>query len=107
MRPLRVCLLGGFEVRAGRAAVPIRFPTRKSEALFAYLAAHRGEALRRDWLVELLWGSVPSTQGRHSLRQTLRVIKIAMGPDYAGALTVDANVVSLSARHIRVDLLTF
>ena len=89
---LRVCLLGRLEVHT-RDGWQVRFPTRKGEALFAYLAANKGQPQARDWCVELLWNDVPRSQGLHSLRQTLRTMRVALGPAYSPVLPAGDSIV--------------
>ena len=55
MTSLSMELLGGFEARLGSGA-PVRLPTKKAQALLAYLALRRGRADRRDKLASLLGG---------------------------------------------------
>jgi len=73
---LRLCLLGSFQLEsdAGR----IRLPTRKAEALLAYLAVH-AEAHSREKLAALLWGDFPDEQARASLRNALTMLRKALG----------------------------
>ncbi|MBW7849911.1 MAG: hypothetical protein H3C38_05380 [Rhodospirillales bacterium] len=48
-------LLGPLDIGGG-----IRLPTRKAEALLAFLALPAGRPHRRDALMGLLWGIVPN-----------------------------------------------
>ena len=70
MARLTLTLLGGFRAHLDPGA-PLAFPTRKAQALLAYLAMPPGEAHPRDKLASLLWGSTIETTARTSLRQTL------------------------------------
>jgi DNA-binding SARP family transcriptional activator len=63
-------LLGGFGIRRTNRG-NVRLPTRKAEALLAYLACHPAEKHPRDRLTALLWGDRGDKQARHSLSQTL------------------------------------
>jgi DNA-binding SARP family transcriptional activator/tetratricopeptide (TPR) repeat protein len=76
MERLKVRLFGGVEARVG-VGPPLRLPTRKTLALFAFLAAHLGEPQGRDKLAGLLWGGSSDQQARQSLRQALYWIRRA------------------------------
>jgi DNA-binding SARP family transcriptional activator len=55
MARLSLRLLGGFQARLDLGP-PVALPTRKSQALLAYLALPLGRAHPRDTLAALLWG---------------------------------------------------
>ena len=80
-------LFGSLRILDG-AGVTIRLPTRKSEALLAYLVASQGELASREVLSDLLWPFSGPDQARASLRQEVSVLRKALGPGHA------ANVVS-------------
>jgi len=73
-RPLlSVTLMGGFSLRVGGrvvAALP-----RKARALLAYLAMQDGKPISREAMADLLWTDRGAEQARHSLRQTLLVLR--------------------------------
>ena len=68
MVQLNLTLLGGFRAHLG-AVGSIALPTRKAQALLAYLASPPGSAHSRDKLSSLLWGNAIETTARTSLRQ--------------------------------------
>ena len=71
---LELKLLGGFEARLqGGAALVL--PTRKTQALLAYLALPLGQSHPRDKLATLLWGDMLNPQARGNLRNALSRIK--------------------------------
>jgi DNA-binding SARP family transcriptional activator len=96
-----VRLLGSFSVHPTGKRTPLRFTTRKAVALFAYLATHLHRPQQRDWLIQLLWGNVPASQGRHSLRQTLLTMRSALGA-HASQLVTEGDDVMLRGT-LRVD----
>lgn len=60
----------------GREVTP---KSRKCRAILAYLAVHAGERIRRERLIDLLWGDRFDAQARLSLRQALFEIRRAAG----------------------------
>jgi DNA-binding SARP family transcriptional activator len=68
--PLRIRLLGGFEVWRGEQPVA-GFESQKARALLAYLVCHRGRTFSRDQLAGLLWGESGPEAARHALRQAV------------------------------------
>src|SRR5262245_65456576 len=93
MAPLSLTLLGGFQAWLGLGS-HLALPTRKSQALLAYLALPLGRALPRDTLAALLWGSLRQESARASLRQALFSIRKALG-DADGALRLEGDTLSL------------
>ena len=82
-------------------------PTRKCEALLAYLAMRSDQSHRRDTLAALLWGDVGASQARHSLRQTIWRIKRAFAGHAPTVLITEGELVRLDASAIDVDVKTF
>src|SRR3989440_8833834 len=74
MTQLHLTLLGGFHARLQPGSA-IALPTRKSQALLAYLALPLGRAHPRDKLAALLWGGIREESARASLRQALFVVR--------------------------------
>lgn len=71
---LQIRLLGAFEARLG-SEPPLRFPTRRAEALLAVLAAKPSARHGREQLATLLWPESGEQQARGSLRQTLNLVR--------------------------------
>lgn len=68
-----ISLLGRFELRVcGREVTNI---PRKARALLAYLAMQDGGSVPREAVADLLWTDRGAEQARHSLRQTLLVLR--------------------------------
>ncbi|MFN2224553.1 MAG: AfsR/SARP family transcriptional regulator [Candidatus Promineifilaceae bacterium] len=78
MSELAISLLGPFSVRIGELTLEA-FRSKIAAALLIVLAVE-GRALRREWLVELLWPEMPAGAGRKNLRQTLYELRQAL-PD--------------------------
>lgn len=69
--------------------------------MLGYLALSPTARVSRDQLAAVLW-SVPRTQGRHSLRQEMRHVRRAFGPE-AECLVADRRQVELLRERVSVD----
>jgi DNA-binding SARP family transcriptional activator len=107
MARLHLRLLGGFEVRL-ESGPPVTLPTRKTQALLAYLALAAGSTYPRDKLTALLWGSTPDRRARHSLRQALSALrKVLAAAAAAPEILVEGEHVALDRAAVAVDALDF
>ncbi len=88
--PLRVYLLGAFRLEHNGQIR--RLPTRKDEALLAYLVLHP-ESHSREKLAALFWGDASDEQARTSLRTALATIRKELGDD---VLIADRETVQLN-----------
>jgi len=102
MLRLHLTLLGGFEVRHG--AGPVVLTRKKAQALLAYLVVEPGEAHLRDKLAALLWGDSSDQQARHSLRQTLLLLKQALPRNGVDVLRLDGETVAVNRRAVELDV---
>jgi DNA-binding SARP family transcriptional activator/CheY-like chemotaxis protein len=102
---VRLTLLATFRLEID--GQPCGVPTRKCEALLAYLAMRSDQSHRRDTLSALLWGDVGASQARHSLRQTIWRIKRAFAREARPVLITEGELVRLDASAIDVDVKTF
>jgi DNA-binding SARP family transcriptional activator/predicted ATPase len=105
MARLNLSLLGGFQGRVGVSA-PLALPTRKTQALLAFLALPPGRPHPREKLASLLWGGMREPRARSGLRQslfTLRKAVNAMPP----ALLIDGQTVALNPTAVDVDVVEF
>ncbi len=68
----------GFDLT--RSGAPVSLKNKKAQALLVYLAL-TGKPQSREHLATLLWGDRFDDQARSSLRQTLFVLRKAMGED--------------------------
>jgi DNA-binding SARP family transcriptional activator len=105
MPELILKLLGGFEARTVDEAT-LSFPTKKTKALLAYLAAHPGKSHSRSDLANLLWGNSGDEQARASLRQTLSYLRKALTPTGQEHLVVQDDLVSIDPATLQVDVAT-
>ncbi len=104
MARLELMLLGRFQARLVPGGA-INLPTRKAKALLAYLAVPAGRPHPRDKLAALLWGDVPESQARGSLRKALFWLRQALAD--AEALMADAETVELKAGAVSIDVSEF
>src|SRR5215813_9030262 len=99
-------LLGGFQARL-RHGPSLTVPTRKAQALLAYLALPCGVAHPRDKLAALLWGDMREGQARTNLRQTLFMLRKALPIRGSDSLRIDAANVALEPAVVTVDVTAF
>lgn len=98
---LEISLLGGLEVRAD--AVVIDLPSKKTQALFAYLAYAPGKLHERAKLCGLFWPESAKAQAQASLRQALFSLRKGLPPPGRSALLSRGEALALEASRIRVD----
>ena len=105
MARLTLTVLGGFQARLDCEPVLV-LPTRKTQALFAYLALSPGRSHSRDKLAGLLWGDVSESRARGGLRQALSRLRkvVAIEPP---ALILDGHTVSMNPDVVDVDAVEF
>jgi DNA-binding SARP family transcriptional activator len=77
MVALRLTLLGGFEARRSAGAA-VTLPTKKAQALLAYLGVQPGQTHRRDKLAALLWGNSSDEHARDGFRHALVALRKAL-----------------------------
>ncbi len=106
MAVLILRILGGFEARRSSGEVA-EIPIRKGQALLAFLALNPGEVVARSKLAGLWWGDHGDTQAKTSLRQTLIVLRKALGPMQDQVLRVDRQSIGLDGENLEVDALSF
>ena len=104
MARLSLTLLGGLQAKLDPGGTLV-LPTRKSQALLAYLALPPGQAHPRDKLAALLWGGIRDESARLSLRQALFAVRKALAD--TGALRPDADTLALDAAAVTVDVAAF
>lgn len=105
MSTLRLTLLGGFQpLLEGRALV---LPTRKSQALLAYLALPAGQTHSRDKLAAMLWGDGDDQSARGSLRQAVFGLRKALADTDPPALVLAGDALALDPRALDVDVAAF
>jgi predicted ATPase/DNA-binding SARP family transcriptional activator len=103
---LKLALLGGFQARLepGPALV---LPTRKTQALLAYLALPLGQAHPREKLASLLWGDMAEAQARGNLRHALSRIRKPLVRTARSGILLDGPSVALDPSAVDVDVAQF
>ncbi|GEK48649.1 BTAD domain-containing putative transcriptional regulator [Halomonas pacifica] len=103
---LHASLLGPFACHTpdGQALV---FPTRKVEALLAYLVASPSRRETRERLAGLLWDDMAESRARANLRQALSRLRHALPPAVRDGLIIGAREVAVEPQAFEVDLETF
>ncbi|MDX1575332.1 MAG: BTAD domain-containing putative transcriptional regulator [Kiloniellales bacterium] len=99
-------LLGGFEARLD-SGQKIALPTRKAEALLAYLALAGGKPRSRDQLAGLLWSDRGEAQAKGSLRQALTALRHGLPENGAPVIEAESEGVALEPSAVAVDVLAF
>ena len=100
---LELRLLGGFEARLAAGAALV-LPTKKTQALLAYLALPLGRSHPREKLSTLLWGDMQPAQARGNLRNALSRIKKILPKAVRASLVIDGTRVSLDPSAVDVDV---
>ena len=106
MARLSLTLLGGFQARLDPGGA-ISLPTKKAQALLAYLALPLGPAHPRDKLAALLWGGIREESARNSLRQALFALRKALTTTAPPSLTLNGDTIALDRRAVSVDVADF
>ena len=75
---LHIELLGGCSIGLDGDG-PCILPTKKSQALLAYLAVPAGRFHAREKLTAMFWGDTPEALARQSFRQALVSIRRLIG----------------------------
>ncbi len=102
MRVFTLCVLGAPTLISGEDG-PVRFLSRKAEALFVYLALRSGRAATRERLSGLLWGNAADGRARASLRQCLRQLSAIHCREGSPLVCSDRNAVWINSERFRVD----
>jgi DNA-binding SARP family transcriptional activator len=99
---VKLTLLGGFQAQLDAGAALV-LPTRKTQALLAYLALPLGQAHPREKLAALLWGDMQDAQARGNLRHALSRIRKIL----PRAAVADGPSVALDPSVVDVDVARF
>jgi predicted ATPase/DNA-binding SARP family transcriptional activator len=100
---LEIRMLGAFEVQL--EGEPVKFPTRTSASLLAYLALNPGIAHRREKLAGLLWSDIDEEKARNNLRHTLWRLRNVIGDRYFDADKTTITFITDSDYFLDLDIL--
>ena len=81
--------------------------TRKAKCLLALLLLSPSSSMNREELASLLWDPAPEELARGSLRQALKELRAALGPDDDGVLSADRFMVSATEAAFDLDVRRF
>jgi TolB-like protein len=101
-RMLRLNVFGPFAL-VGPDGQQVDFPSRKAQALLAYLATERERKPTREQLATLLWSRTGEERARHNLRQALSKIRACCGD----LITAHGGLVTLDTTACTVDVIEF
>src|SRR5262245_15069137 len=104
MDALQLDLLGGFRARTATGPAPL-LPTRKTQALLAFLAVPPGQTHPRGKLATLLWGDMEHRQSRGTLRQALARLRRSLRD--SEILKFDGKEVGLDPARVASDVQRF
>jgi predicted ATPase/DNA-binding SARP family transcriptional activator len=79
LRRFEFRLLGSLEVASGGAVLPVGGPRQRS--LLAFLLLHGNEVVRRDTLIDALWGEDPPARAQNALQVAIHGLRKLLGAD--------------------------
>ena len=106
MPKMMLTLFSGFAAEVPPGTL-LALPTKKAKALLAYCALNHGQVQHRDKLATLLWGDRGEQQARNCLRQTLFVLRSALGNKGVAFLRAQGDTIVGDPAAIEVDVLRF
>ncbi|MGG1659090.1 response regulator [Brevibacillus sp. NRS-1366] len=77
LRQADIGCFGGFEIR-NPDGLPVRWPTKKTEELFAYFLCYPGRDMSKWHLTDLLWSDMDEERATHNLHNTMYRLKKLM-----------------------------
>jgi DNA-binding SARP family transcriptional activator len=107
--PVRICVLGGFEVFVGGRPVPLpAWRSRQARSLVKILVARRGRPIPRLELRELLWPDDEQHRTAHRLSVLLSAVRTVLDPSRLWPaehhVRADLAGVWLDTDHVAVDV---
>jgi DNA-binding SARP family transcriptional activator len=107
--PVRIRVLGGFEVFVGGRPVPLpAWRSRQARSLVKILVARRGRPVARLELRELLWPDEEPHRTAHRLSVLLSVVRTVLDPSHLWPadhhVRADLAGISLDVDHVAVDV---
>lgn len=102
---LRIGLLGPLYVR--NQDTPLQLPAAKHRSLLAALAVEAGKTVPVDALAEAIWDSRPPASWPGTLRNYVRRLRKALGPEAGGRIVTASPGYALQADPDEIDILVF
>jgi DNA-binding SARP family transcriptional activator len=100
---LELTLLGGFQAWIGSGGF-VSVPSRKAQALLAYLAVRPGCAQPRDKLAALLWADQSEGRARDGLRHAIAALRRALPPTSPPVLMSEGQTLAVCPAAVTVDI---
>ncbi|TXK83710.1 response regulator [Paenibacillus sp. N3.4] len=98
---------GGFEVRNPQGTL-VRWPTRKTEELYAFFLCHPGQDISKWHLADILWPDMLEERASHNLHNTIyRLKKILKEQELGMDIQKTNEGYMLDTLHATYDLLEF
>jgi predicted ATPase/DNA-binding SARP family transcriptional activator len=104
--PLVITLFGPFEARLGSQPLS-RLRSRKGHWILALLALRNGSEVTRRWLAGTLWPDSPESRALANLRNSLRDLRHALGPEAMRLDSPTPQTLRLDLAGMQVDVATF
>ncbi|UUX49934.1 hypothetical protein NUH88_21415 [Nisaea acidiphila] len=101
---LRVSLFGGFMIESPDGSTDL--PSRKAQAILAYLMLVPAQNETRERIAGLLWSGAPEEQARASLRQALRRLNLFFSAIGIEGIDVTRTEIRLLSKAFTTDLWT-
>lgn len=107
VRKAAILCFGGFEVRSPEGEL-VRWPTRKTEELFAYLLCWPDQDISKWKLMDLLWPDMNEERAIHNLHNTVyRLKKLIKEQDIGMDVVKTGDGYLLKTQNTSYDLLEF
>ena len=103
--PYTLRLLGGFQLSSAEG-VPIVIPSKKAQAMIAYLANRGEEGVSRSKIASMIWSDSDPQEARHSLRQCLLMLRKSL-PASGALLTIEPERIAVTRDSLEIDVARF
>jgi predicted ATPase/DNA-binding SARP family transcriptional activator len=104
--PILIRLFGPFEAYVRGAPLP-HLRTRKGQWLLALLTLRHGLTVGRAWLADTLWPESAEARARVSLKESLKDLRGALGPEKDRLCAVGSRALRLDLTGAEVDVVAF
>lgn len=104
---LKLQLLGTLDARLLPSGTPLNLPTKKAQALLAYLGARPEDGHSRQKLSALLWSDKSDEHARNGLRHALVALRKAFAAASPSPLRIEGQTLALTRGAVAVDVVAF